>query len=492
MANDVDTRRAEFTAAEPLWRAVEDACAGEAAVKAGKTTYLPRPNPSDKSSAADERYLQYLARAVYMNATGRTLQSLTGLAFKHWPQIERPEALAYLEDNADGAGVGLVGQAQLTLGHVLKTGRAGLLVDYPPVAAPVSRADQAAGNGQATIALYVPSAIINWRTEKRGGRVVLTLVVLVETASVPDAFGQMDIEQRRELRLTPGGYVVRLWQKLRNAASGQMEWVRTGELVPLDGNGRPWQEIPFTFVGAVNNDTGVDPAPLYDLAVLNLAHYRNSADYEESVYFTGQPQYWISGLDQQWVKLLEEKGVVVGSRAILPLPKDGAAGILQAQPNTLAKEAMGAKEQQMAALGARLLVPGEATQTAQKTRSDDATAHSVLSLACDNVSEAYVRAMAWAAQFMRVAGAVDFAINTDFTGATVDAQQLTAVVGAWQAGKIPDADGWAYLRSVGLIDAQKTDEEIKGEIESSSAGLALDAIDPLTGKPKPAPEPAAA
>jgi hypothetical protein len=58
---------------------------------------------------------------------------------------------------------------------------------------------------------------------------------------------------------------------------------------PKRGDGEAWNYIPFTFVGSVNNDETPDLPPLYDLAVLNVAHYRNSADYEESCYMVGQP-----------------------------------------------------------------------------------------------------------------------------------------------------------------------------------------------------------
>ena len=44
---------------------------------------------------------------------------------------------------------------------------------------------------------------------------------------------------------------------------------------------------PFTFVGAQKSDSMVDSAPLRDLAQLNLAHYRNLGDYENSAFFVG-------------------------------------------------------------------------------------------------------------------------------------------------------------------------------------------------------------
>lgn len=475
---DVTFQRDEYTAALPVWAKVRDACAGSHAVKAKRETYLPKPNPHDESAENRARYDSYLARAVYFNATGRTLAGLVGIAFRRWPEVEVPGALEYLRDDADGQGIPLVGQSQQAVQDVLQAARAGLLVDYPPVAAPASRADQAAGNIRATISLIRAEQITNWRMVRRGARSVLGLLVIKESVEEGDGFGLAVIEQYRVLKIgvlstdAPGAaerYVVELWRK--NAAG---EWALYQELQPLDGAGRVWDEIPFTFIGATNNDAGLDQPPLYDIAELNLAHFRNSADYEDSAFFVGQPQFWMSGLDQTWVDMLEKKGVYVGSRAILPLPVGGAAGILQAQPNTLAGSAMALKQEQMAALGARLLQKGEAVKTAEQSRSETAAAHSVLSLVCDNVSAAYLKALGWVARFMNATGEVDFAISTEFAGVSFDAQALTALVGAWQAGAITQSDLFTTLRSMGLADEGKTDEELRDELQTAGAGLNLD------------------
>ena len=60
------------------------------------------------------------------------------------------------------------------------------------------------------------------------------------------------------------------------------------------------------------------------MAALNLAHYRNSADYEDSVFFNGQPQPWMAGLTEEWRDWLKKEGIVIGSRVILPLPENGS------------------------------------------------------------------------------------------------------------------------------------------------------------------------
>lgn len=316
------------------------------------------------------------------------------------------------------------------------------------------------GGAQATISHYAPEAIINWRTERVGSKHRLSLVVLAETHEEPDGYGLTREPQYRELALVDGVYTVRIWREV------QAGWAVAEEYTPRNSSGRAWTEIPFTFVGAVNNDPAIGSIPMYDLAVLNLAHWRNSADYEESAYMIGQPQPWMSGLDEVWRDHMESAGIYLGSRAPWLLPTNGQAGLLQASPNNLARQAMLDKQDQMAALGARLVSAGGGIKTAYETKSEDATAHSVLSIICDNVSAAYTKALQWAGEMMGATGETSLSIPTDFVVDTLDANELTALLAAVQAGKLPESDFWAKLREVGYIDPEKTDDEIREELGS--------------------------
>lgn len=477
--SDVTTQHADYQSALPKWKLCEDAAAGEDAVKKAQEEYLPRPNPADKSLQNQERYKQYLKRAVYYNATGRTLQGLLGLAFTEPPAVEVPADMAFAEDDITGSGLPIVQHAQATLAEVLKTARAGLLVDYPVVDAQVSLADKAAGDVRATVTFYPATAITNWRTTRIAGKTVLSLVVLQETSEVVDAndFGTKCATQYRVLRFDGTTYGVEIWQQVANGADNSvLTWAPVNDYYPVRGDGTPWTEIPFQFVGAQNNDSTVDAAPLYDIATLNIAHYRNSADYEDSVYFTGQPQYWIAGLSEEWRDHLEKSGTYVGARSILPLPVGGSMGIAQAQPNTLAKEAMTDKESQMAAIGARVIQAATSIKTATQVDSEDAIAHSVLALCCSNVTSAYTQVLIWVAVFENSTGKPSFTLPTDFSSYTLDAQTLVALIQGVQTGNIPQTDLWARLRAAGIIAATKTDDQVREEIEtqmptSGPAGL---------------------
>ena len=481
--SDVTTPHADYKKALPRWQKCEDAAAGEDAVKARGPDYLPRPNPTDVTFENSERYKHYLARAVYYNATGRTLQGLLGLVFSEPATITLPAAMEFAREDISGSGLPLIQHAQATLEELLKTGRGGLFVDYPSIDGPVSLADQIVGGVRPTVTFYPATQIINWRTSRRAGKTILSMVVLKEDAEEDDesGFGAKFVEQYRVLSLGDDGYRVDIWQQRKSQTSVALEWQIIETYYPTQGNSSPWVEIPFQFVGAKNNDWNIDDAPLYDIAVLNVAHFRNSADYEDSVYLTGQPQVWIAGLTEEWRDALIKSGIYFGARNALPLPVGGSAGMFQASPNTLAKEAMDAKESQMAALGARLIQAPTSVKTATQVNSEDAIAHSVLALCCANLNSAYTQVLVWFGLFAKIAGNAALSVPTDFSSYTMDAQTLLALIQGVQSGNIPQTDFWARLRAAGIINAQKTDAQVREELEQqapSAGDLNLDANDP--------------
>lgn len=472
---DVTFIRAEHEAMSPIWGQVDHVCAGEVAIKKAGETYLPKPNPLDKSEANKKRYEQYKLRAVFYGATSRTLEAMVGLVYRRKAQLTTD--VKNIDLDVDGAGVSIFQQSQAVLESVMRGGRHALWVDYPVTEGSQTVADINRQNIKPTILERDAQCVINWRTAVINGRRQLTLVVLSETVQevTEDGFGLKDVQQYRVLRLEDG-YSVEIWREERKGV-----WAMVDSYTPTMGNGMAWSEIPFTFVGSKNNDADIDKAPLYDLSVLNIGHYRNSADYEDSVYICGQPQPWMAGLDIEWRDKLLGEGILVGGRTVIPLPKGGAFGIEQAEPNTLAKEAMDQKEKQMAALGARLLSKGEAVKTATEAQGDQESEHSVLSLVAENVSSAYTQALKWAEMFMNKGATYSeqtlFALNTDFLSAKLDPQMITALIGAFQSGKLPESDLYAKFRQGGLIDPEKDDKAINDELANQDTGLGLDDTD---------------
>src|SRR3954466_10481248 len=110
------------------WARARDAAAGQDAIHAKGPAYLPK-----LKGQTDDEYNAYKGRALYYNATGRTVDGMSGLIFRRPPVIELPEAAAYLEDDIDTAGTPLVGLCENAIEELLQVGRVGLMTEYPTV-----------------------------------------------------------------------------------------------------------------------------------------------------------------------------------------------------------------------------------------------------------------------------------------------------------------------------------------------------------------------
>ena len=466
---DVTFQRKDHEKACKVWTLINDACEGQVAVKDGQEKYLPKPK-----LYTDDEYTQYILRAIYYNTPGRTLDISVGAAFKKKGTLETK--LKNIDVDVDGAGVTIYQQSQAVSEAVMKTGRHCLFTDYPVIDQKLSKADQDKLNIKPKIIEIDACRVKNWRFDVANGLLRLALVTIQESVeeTTADGFGIDIIEQYRALKLVDGQYIQELWQKGGDNHDGAWELKET--LYPTDGSGNAWDVIPFTFVGSKSNDADIDKAPMFDLAVLAIAHYRNSADYQESCFLVGQPQVTMTGMTQSWVDENYPDGIVFGSRSALTGPEGSSIGLLQVSPNSMAKESMELLEKQMSTLGARLLTKGEAVKTATEAQGDSESEHSVLSLVAENVSSAYTQHLRWCERYMKMNEEAEYKINTDFLSAKLDAATLQIYMGMVQAGKMPESDFFELLRKAGAVDTEKTDEAIKEELGSQSSGLALDDV----------------
>jgi hypothetical protein len=453
----VQQKRRELRDCETDYRLINDCVAGQRAVKKRGTVYLPAPNPDDESDENVARYDAYRTRAVFYSVTQRTLSGLVGEVFARDPVEEVPTSLDIVSEDADGSGLTLTQLAKRACRYTLSAGRAGVLADYPAVEDGVTKADVESGDVQPTLTIYDALSIINWRTKKYKAKTYLTLVVLEEKYDdEDDGFSVTKKVQYRVLRLVEGVYTVEVW---RDGA------VHIEQNVPQDAQGNPFNEIPFTFIGSENNDAEIDLPPMLALADINVAHYRNSADYEEGVYMTGQPTPVFAGLTEDWVKNVMDGQVRLGSRGGVMLPQGGSADLLQMEANTAASEAMDKKERQMVALGAKLVEQKEVQRTATEANIENNGETSVLADVAKNVSAAIKFGLEMCARFSGDEGAeIVYELNTDYSIARMSSQERMQTMSEWQSGLLTFSEARAALRKAGV--ATLDDEEAKDEIEA--------------------------
>jgi len=483
----VESQHEEYADNLSNWQVTRDCDKGSKAIKSRSkgsgsstgtlnglsgTAYLPAPNAEDSSSKNEQRYYAYRDRANFVNFVSSTKEGFTGLIFRRKTEIEAPAATQYLIDNINGDGLTTDQMIKEVTNNTLLVGRHGLLTEYPTAESGLTEAQVTAQNLRANIVSYPAESIINWRSETTDGITKLSMVVLREPREVTtDGFKYDKKIYHRVLRLVDGVYIQNVYDdsgRLVTWSTGEGDGV-TGDIIPKKSNGDTWDNIPFTFIGSVNNDACVDKAPLYDIAEINIGHYHNSADYEESCFMVGQPTPVITGLTASWVKDVLDGKIGLGSRGAIMLPVGGAADLMQAAPNQMPLEGMNKKEAQLLQIGARLIQDTNGNERTDAVKGRLAGQGSKLASIILNVESAFIQCFGWAGEFMGVDnGEIIVKINKEFYDETLDPQMVMSQIALMDRGVIAKTDLRSNLRSGGLVDPDRTDDDIDGEAEETT------------------------
>lgn len=432
------------------------------------TRYLPPPNPRDNSQGNQDRYISYRDRANFVNFTGHTKDGFMGMVGRKEPEVTLQQKIAYLESNADGAGLNLFGLINRTVSELLEVGRYGLLAESPiSIGGTIDKTKSL----KATIKTYPAESILNWRTSVIGYRTVLTMVVLKEQVNKisDDGFGTETVNNYRVLRLEDGVYKVNLYDEEEKLITFKDEKGNTfSDIVPRKYNGSVWDIIPFEFIGSINNDPTPDKAPLYDLAEINVSHYRNSADFEESSFIVGQPTPVISGLTKEFANDILKGGIVLGSRTAILLPIDAKAELLQASSNSMPERGMELKEIQMVKTGAKVISDSGRAETAEAARIRFAGQNSKLGMIVINAQKGILKLFGWVGEFMNASDDNKLIINNQFYDATANPQLLMAEIQLLDRSVIAKSDLRAHARRTGLISQDRKDSDIDTENSESN------------------------
>lgn len=461
----VSTQHPEYGLMLPVVRTTRDASAGDQAIKRRTTTYLPEFVPAD-----EERYTQYLKRAYFMGVTGRTKKSLIGMIFRKAPTHEIPLQLEALLEDIDGAGQSLEQVAKDAAGNLMEAGRHILIVDYPQAEDGMDAETEAAMGLRPTIASYPTESLINWRFEGVKGKQQLTLAVLREEVEKDenDEFSHDTETRYRVLRLRDDGYTQQVFDDGGTAI--------TDEYYPRMAGGAVFDHIPLHIIGAEDNLPGVDIPPLYDMAVVNIAHYQTTADHRENLFIHGQLTLGITS-DMSWQEFQEANpdGVKVGARTGHYLGSNGAFTSVTAPESSSLRVALSDLEQQMVMIGARLVQRGGQAETAEAARINASAEASTLDTLVNNLSEGIEAALEDMARFMGLdPDGVFYRLNDNFWESSLSSQDLMAVTAARQAGIFDEREALHMLRSGSIrLNADRTDDEIlQGVAESVIDGFA--------------------
>lgn len=384
------------------------------------------------------RNKSYKERAKYTNFTARTRNALVGAVFSKEAESTLPTKLEYMLYNANGAGKSIEGVAKNCVTNVVEVGRHGLFASFDPI------------SKQAKLTTYTAENIINWTEDERGH---LASVVLFIEENV-----------YKHLKIIDGTYTV----EMRNEEDELIE----APLQPTKSDGSKFKHIPFSIIGSTDNSPTVDDQPLWPIVDMSQGHYQNSADYEDMLRIL-QPTPWANGIDKQYMDEMYPSGSIpFGTGAMVTLPRDSQAGILQPAENQMISQAMRHKEDLLVMLGARLIQSAAQAETAEAVRIRYSAENGIILNLVGNVSRAIEERLEDCAAWMGAnAEEVSYVLNRELFDTNISPQQISAEILLLDRGVKAMPDVRRTLREAGNIDADRTDEDIDAEVETSGGGL---------------------
>lgn len=440
----------EFIEGADALRTHDLACDGAAG-----RAYIPKLSPKQTR----EEYQAYIRRALYYNAVGRTLSGFVGLIMGSGASVDLPGQAEPLMSDADLSGTPLEEMIADAVEEVIEVNRFGWLVDRPAVTDKPTKLDAERSGLRPYIVGYKAEDIVNWTVERVGNAMKLTRVVLKEGYVRPDG---KDGTRYRELTTRDDRvYKINVWEKKENEG----EYLITSTAFPRM-SGETMRDIPFYFFDLFGGKPDPRKPILLDLVEVNRSHYQSSADLEHARFTCSLPTPYFIGFSAD-----ETKGITLGGlNGIISTNPQANVGFLEytGQGTEPLERALAQKEAMMAKLGARMLADekrdAEAAETMRiRTSGENAT----LSDVAHTVARIAGEALTFAAKWFGASGEAAVELNTEYTVASASPQEITALLGAVQAGELPSSAFVARLRKVGLIEKDMTDEDIEAELEAA-------------------------
>lgn len=454
----INSTHAQYKEWSPEWIKCRDAVAGSHKVKAKGKAYLPEL-PGHRGRVRD--YEDYKQRTLFLGASGRTVQGLSGAVFRKQPSLEGPtgRAAESVLDDVTGTGVSWERLAQDVVDEVLTTGRCALYVTHT---------DDQARRPRPFVSLVKAEEIVNWHVTVEDGAMALEWVVLRECVEEfqDDPFAPKEVEQYRLLQLNTEGaapvFEVSIWRENADSTDDRDRWVAVERMVPTR-RGQPLDHIPIFFIGPTNTEPSCEKPPLLDLVEANLNHYQQNADYRNVLFFCAAGvTAWVAGFDT------DKELRLGGSTAWVTNNENAKAGFLEftgqgAQPLV---DSLDKLEHYMAYMGSRLLAqPKKAVEAADthrlRTAAEQVTVQSLSQTAGQALGVALTELLAWAG----LEGAVTVALNTDLADLVMDHQTLAALVAALQGGSISFDTFWHNLERGELTQPGVTADDERRRIE---------------------------
>lgn len=256
---DVTERHPDLTADRIAdWQLMRDTMDGSRAVKRRAQTYLPMPSgfaSMDDGGLAVYNNI-YKLRAIVPEILAPSVGAMIGIIHGKETQIEIPDGMAWIWENADGDGMPLEAFHRGITRNLLWLGRYGVLASAP------------ATGGNPYLVGYSGDSLINWDRD---------FYVLDESGYQRNGFRWESVTRHRVLTIEDGAFVSTVYEGETMAASE-----------PVAQGGVRLDFVPFTVGNARDVTAAVETPPLVGVSNAVINAYQLSADWRWQLYMSGQ------------------------------------------------------------------------------------------------------------------------------------------------------------------------------------------------------------
>ena len=440
------------------WKVMRDCIEGSDAVKAAREEYLPKA-PGKSKIESERRYASFLKRAVYVNFTGQALDIMHGMIFRRSPAIQAPDNFidSGALGNIDNRGDNLYQFLSDCVRDVMATGFGGILLDMPAAPEGLTVEEAEKMGIRPHLKYYKAEDIDFWRFDNFNGVERLSLVKLRERVDRGSMFVHSYETRYRVLAINEKGeYYQTVYDPVKDANGKVVEYTET--VIPITVNGNPIEYIPFVMLPFGEPEQ----PPLYNLAVLNIAHYQSTADFKNGVHISTLGTGWITGHEAKEDEEHKEQNesITLGDDVFLMIPEPEAkVGKIEFAGEGLvhSEKDIDKIESQMAGLFLKDIAPDKKTsETAESAYVHRAGENARLATLARNISVKVTQILQWFMEWKGYEGNISLQLNYDYETMSLDPNIINSIANISGQGKFPLYSVFWILQQQELVEPDMT------------------------------------
>lgn len=468
--NQPDYKSPEYQKAANRWQKISDLLADAEALR--NETYLPK-YPLEHS----DKHKVRMQMADLLPAFEDAIDACVGLAFRDEPKLSDDvpvEIRGDEESNVEGwwENIDLAGthgneffkeafQMALEFGHAV------VLVDnQPALDSMASPADERAQGRRPYCVLYHPERVLNPFFVIEDGKVICDQITFEEVVTERDGlYGQKKVYQYRTFYRENG---IVNWRLERKEKDGDKE---SFALIGKPGS-TGLKVIPFAVVYGKKTGHLQSMPPFWNLAELNLSHWRQMSDYRNNVAHNQFNLLAVIGKN-------DKEPLPLGPSGQINVPTGGDAKFIAPSPDgpAIALESLKQTERAMAQAGFAIVADesGQA-KTAKEVTIDHSRKTSKLSKAVKSLKDCIETCLGFMAEYENLGSGGSITIGGDVDDLAVDPQLLDVFLRAVDSGNLT-RETWLQIiagnvsKIVETYDPMAEAEELKKQAENVLEGM---------------------